>query len=180
MVLNTASILLVQIFPKKLGRTKAKPETEYFQSYPNTKHGKKIKEYFFISSKFSTLNTFLHIDVAPVEQRIHKSPIPHPEVKAEPSTSLWRQPTSNYLISQLFAGCLLLEAPRWTWGSLVRTPHAISSVRSLMRLCWSTKQCSTDSPRWEFKHMSEEPRLCPLWILPTLLWRVSFSGNHIS
>lgn len=77
MVSSTASTLLVQIFPKKLGRTKAKPETEYFQSYPNTKHGKKK---FFIYSKFTMLDPFLHIDVVPVE---HKSPIPHSEVNAE-------------------------------------------------------------------------------------------------
>lgn len=74
------------------------------------------------------LNPFLHIDVAPVEQRIHKSPIPHPEVKAQPSGSLWRQPTSNYLISQLLAGCLLLEAPRWTAPGGVWWGHLLPSV----------------------------------------------------
>lgn len=68
-VMRTTSTPFVQIFPKKRGRTKAKPETEYFQSCPNTKHGKK---YF----KFSMLDPSLHIDVVPVEQRRHKSPIP--------------------------------------------------------------------------------------------------------
>jgi len=121
MVLSTASTLLVQIFPKKLGRTKAKPESEYFQSYPNTKHGKKK---FFTSSKFSVLDPFLHIDAAPVE---HKSPVPHSEAKTE---ALQFFPEASDL--QLFDLATAHVPPgsgsstlKGIWRSLVGTPNAL-------------------------------------------------------
>lgn len=65
------------------------------------------KKKFFVSSKFSMLDPFLHIDVAPVE---HKSPIAHSEVNAE-ALQFSLEPSNLQLFDLICL--LLLEAPQW-------------------------------------------------------------------
>lgn len=98
------------------------------------------------------LDPSLHIDVVPLERRRQKPPIPPVLCR--------REVTSSYLISQLFAGHLAWETPQevlsggtsrhlncLVWSLVQRHAPLYSSCAG------NTKQHSTESSHWEFKHV---------------------------